>query len=443
MPWEDELDTDEGWAKYNRHFWLRDYRGFVEFFFGKIFREPHSTKQIEDCVGWGLETSAETLIAAHYGAKPEPEEARELARRVRCPVLVLHGVKTRSRHTRADARSPSTRAATSSCSKAAGMLRTRGIPSSSIFCCATSRGGLRDPRRGRPRADPRPLPGRGGLRRARRRARLLRGLRLAAYRRSCCCRRGRSSTRATGRCRSRSSPGTAVSSRSTGVGTAAPTARRAPRHTTIREFAADALAVHGRDRDGARRPRRRARARRSGASCSPRSIRSASPAPRSSGRPSRLAPPLPERTVYAFGRASSTPTKGWAKYNMHHWLRDYRDFLEFFIGRCFPEPHSTKPIEDAIGWALETTPEVLADHDAGIDLPIRRRLQGALRARSLSGARPARRRGRAPLARARRGARRGDGRASSSRSRAPDTFRRRGIPVVFNLLAHEFVERLP
>ena len=31
--WEDELDTDEGWAKYNRHYWLRDYRGFLEFFF--------------------------------------------------------------------------------------------------------------------------------------------------------------------------------------------------------------------------------------------------------------------------------------------------------------------------------------------------------------------------------------------------------------------------
>ena len=91
MPWEEELDTDEGWAKYNRHYWLRDYRGFLEFFFAKLFREPHSTKQIEDCVGWGLETTPETLIAAHHGAKPEPEEARELARRVRCPVLVVHG----------------------------------------------------------------------------------------------------------------------------------------------------------------------------------------------------------------------------------------------------------------------------------------------------------------------------------------------------------------
>ena len=85
MPWEDELDTDEGWAKYNRHYWLRDYRGFLDFFFGRLFREAHSTKQIEDCVGWGLETTAETLIAAQYGAKPGPEEAQELARRVQLP----------------------------------------------------------------------------------------------------------------------------------------------------------------------------------------------------------------------------------------------------------------------------------------------------------------------------------------------------------------------
>ena len=56
-----ELDTDEGWAKYNRHYWRRDYRGFLEFFFGQVFTEPHSTKQIEDCVGWALDTTPETL----------------------------------------------------------------------------------------------------------------------------------------------------------------------------------------------------------------------------------------------------------------------------------------------------------------------------------------------------------------------------------------------
>src|SRR5947208_1489704 len=29
---DDELDTDREWAKWNRHFWLRDWPGFVEFF---------------------------------------------------------------------------------------------------------------------------------------------------------------------------------------------------------------------------------------------------------------------------------------------------------------------------------------------------------------------------------------------------------------------------
>ena len=43
-----------------------------------------------------------------------------------------------------------------------------------------------------------------------------------------------------------------------------------------------------------------------------------------------LAPPLPERTVYPFDEPLETDA-GWAKYNIHHWLRDYRDFLEFFI----------------------------------------------------------------------------------------------------------------
>ena len=56
-----ELDTDEGWAKYNSHYWLKDYRGFLEFFFAQCVTEPHSSKQIEDCVAWALETSPETL----------------------------------------------------------------------------------------------------------------------------------------------------------------------------------------------------------------------------------------------------------------------------------------------------------------------------------------------------------------------------------------------
>jgi len=96
---EDVLDTEEGWAKYNRHYWLKDYRGFLEFFFSQCFPEPHSTKQIEDCVGWGLETTPEVLIAKEEApsrrainlAGGDEQRVRELAEQVRCPVLVIHG----------------------------------------------------------------------------------------------------------------------------------------------------------------------------------------------------------------------------------------------------------------------------------------------------------------------------------------------------------------
>ena len=51
-------------AKYNAHYWRRDFPAFLEFFFGEVFTEPHSTKQIEDCVGWGLECGVDCLLAA-------------------------------------------------------------------------------------------------------------------------------------------------------------------------------------------------------------------------------------------------------------------------------------------------------------------------------------------------------------------------------------------
>jgi pimeloyl-ACP methyl ester carboxylesterase/predicted glycosyltransferase len=72
-----------------------------------------------------------------------------------------------------------------------------------------------------------------------------------------------------------------------------------------------------------------------------------------------ITPPLPERTGFPFDEPRDA-YEGWAKANSHYWARDYRDYLEFFFGRCFPEPHSTKQLEDSIAWGLETTPETLA-----------------------------------------------------------------------------------
>ena len=88
---EDRCDTYEGWAKYNRHYWLESYRDFLQFFFSNVFTEPHSTKQIEDCVGWGLETTPETLIATQVAPGLDEAAVRDLCARIDCPALVLHG----------------------------------------------------------------------------------------------------------------------------------------------------------------------------------------------------------------------------------------------------------------------------------------------------------------------------------------------------------------
>jgi pimeloyl-ACP methyl ester carboxylesterase/predicted glycosyltransferase len=89
---DEELDTEDDWAKYNRHYWQRDYQGFLEFFFGRMFNEPHSTKQIEDCVGWALETDPETLADTNSAlGLCGLEEFKKTCARVRCPVLVIHG----------------------------------------------------------------------------------------------------------------------------------------------------------------------------------------------------------------------------------------------------------------------------------------------------------------------------------------------------------------
>ena len=69
-PFEEPFDTYEGWAKVNRHYWLDDFRGFLEFFFSQMFTEPHSTKQIEDCVGWGLETTPDASDRHEHQRRP-------------------------------------------------------------------------------------------------------------------------------------------------------------------------------------------------------------------------------------------------------------------------------------------------------------------------------------------------------------------------------------
>jgi len=91
---DEELPTNEGWAKHNRHHWLRDYADFAQFFFSEITSEPHSTKAIEDAVGWALDGSVDVMLADREGAFPFDLDAVEaICRSVRCPMLLIHGTE--------------------------------------------------------------------------------------------------------------------------------------------------------------------------------------------------------------------------------------------------------------------------------------------------------------------------------------------------------------
>ncbi|MDA4846153.1 alpha/beta hydrolase [Hoeflea poritis] len=90
--YEDDIAEPQGWQKYNRRHWRRDYPDFLEFFFSKIHNEPHSTKQRDDALGWGLDGDGEMLAMTQDGrfdGAPLIDEA--MYRRVSCPGLLVVG----------------------------------------------------------------------------------------------------------------------------------------------------------------------------------------------------------------------------------------------------------------------------------------------------------------------------------------------------------------
>ena len=89
--WDAPPDLYEGWATDNRDIWLNQYGLFVSFFMSQVFTEAHSTKAIEDAVGWAHETTGQTLVLTREAPEVAPERYRELAENVECPVSVIHG----------------------------------------------------------------------------------------------------------------------------------------------------------------------------------------------------------------------------------------------------------------------------------------------------------------------------------------------------------------
>jgi pimeloyl-ACP methyl ester carboxylesterase len=89
---DDELPVYEGWSKYNRHHWRRDYADFARFFFEEVTSEPHSTKVIDDAVEWALDGSVDAMLAENDAGFPFDQAAvEEICRAVTCPILLVHG----------------------------------------------------------------------------------------------------------------------------------------------------------------------------------------------------------------------------------------------------------------------------------------------------------------------------------------------------------------
>ena len=91
--WSGTGDTGTGWDVYHPSAWLNGrYDEFLRVFFDSMFPEPHSTKPIEDGIGWGHEIGPERLADTETArlAEDDPSFVAELPK-ISCPMLVIHG----------------------------------------------------------------------------------------------------------------------------------------------------------------------------------------------------------------------------------------------------------------------------------------------------------------------------------------------------------------
>lgn len=80
-------------TKFSFDYWRRDYPDFCNWFFNKLYSEPHSTKQMEDCNNWAADGDAEMLIntqksRSEYGIPITDETYSKIS----CPMLIIHGL---------------------------------------------------------------------------------------------------------------------------------------------------------------------------------------------------------------------------------------------------------------------------------------------------------------------------------------------------------------
>jgi pimeloyl-ACP methyl ester carboxylesterase len=99
--WEKVLDDPQQWQLYNRHVITSEHRRWIEFFFGSLLVEPHSTKQLQDSVTWAMESTGEILAASEEAQDLDPPSREAFVAQCRAldlPVLVIHGDRDVCQH---------------------------------------------------------------------------------------------------------------------------------------------------------------------------------------------------------------------------------------------------------------------------------------------------------------------------------------------------------
>jgi pimeloyl-ACP methyl ester carboxylesterase/predicted glycosyltransferase len=86
-------DQFEGWDKFNREHWLSSYPDFADHFVRNIFSDIHSTRQIEEALGWASETTGAVLAKTveARSIRPDFDINEAMYRSISCPVLMVHG----------------------------------------------------------------------------------------------------------------------------------------------------------------------------------------------------------------------------------------------------------------------------------------------------------------------------------------------------------------
>ncbi len=76
--------------------------------------------------------------------------------------------------------------------------------------------------------------------------------------------------------------------------------------------------------------------------------------------PDRFDGVIPIAASHGWGVPVDDDDEVWAGYGAEFWRQDWRGFVEQFFDACNSDPHSTKGFDDCVGWAMETTGEIIA-----------------------------------------------------------------------------------